>query len=85
MQQINMRHIMKKQFLNRFSTAWAILLLSGFLSSALAQDYDWAPDFPVGANIPAIEALDQHGQLRNFDDLVGDKGLILFLNRSFDW
>ena len=60
------------------------LLLGGFQATS-AQDYVWAPDFPVGSAIPEISAQDQNGQLRTFDDLKGEKGLLFMLSRSFDW
>ena len=62
----------------------AVLAFTGAQVS-MAQDFIWAPDFPVGASIPAINAPDQNGDMKNFDDLVGDKGLLLMLSRSFDW
>jgi len=63
-----------------------LLLLAGhWLSSAIAQEFVWAPDFPVGAQIPAISAPDQNGTMRSFDDLKGENGLVLVLSRSFDW
>lgn len=64
------------------STALALLLLVPMVQ---AQDYVWAPDFPVGATIPAIEAPDQNGVTRTFDDLVGENGLLMMFSRSFDW
>lgn len=63
----------------------ALLLLSCFWLNAGAQDFNWAPDFPVGTNIPMLEAPDQDGKVRALDDLTGDKGLVLVFNRSFDW
>lgn len=62
----------------------ALFLLSVFQVS-LAQDYVWAPDFPVGSAIPEISAEDQNGDLRDFDDLVGENGMLFMLSRSFDW
>ena len=47
-----------------------LLLFTGIWTTASAQDFDWAPDFPVGASIPALS---------------GDKGILLVFNRSFDW
>jgi len=64
----------------------AIAVLSfAFAQVSLAQDFVWAPDFPVGESIPAINAPDQNGDMKSFDDLVGEKGLVLMLSRSFDW
>ncbi|HJO12487.1 MAG: hypothetical protein QGG67_09485 [Gammaproteobacteria bacterium] len=61
------------------------VLFSGLMPNTLAQDYIWAPDFPVGTAIPAIEAQDQDGAVQTFGSLKGEKGLLLLLNRSFDW
>ncbi|MEX2470375.1 MAG: hypothetical protein WD396_11520 [Pseudohongiellaceae bacterium] len=64
------------------------LLALAFATAAplsLAQDFVWAPDFPVGSELPALEAVDQNGERRTFEDLVGDNGLLFMLNRSFDW
>jgi cytochrome oxidase Cu insertion factor (SCO1/SenC/PrrC family) len=66
----------------RLLTALMILSLSSLAST---QDFVWAPDFPVGTSIPAIEAVDQDGVVRTFDELKGEKGLLLMLSRSFDW
>ncbi len=62
----------------------AVILLGAFQVS-MAQDFVWAPDFPVGESIPEISAQDQDGKLRTFDDLKGEKGLLFMLSRSFDW
>lgn len=62
----------------------ALFLLSVFQVS-LAQEFVWAPDFPVGSSIPEISAQDQNGDLRDFDDLVGENGMLFMLSRSFDW
>ena len=61
------------------------LILASLFQLSIAQDYDWAPDFPVGATIPEISALDQNGALRSFNDLKGEKGMLFMLSRSFDW
>jgi len=67
--------------------ALPVLLLSCVLgtSAATAQDFVWAPSLPVGASLPAIDAVDQNGQRHTFADLTGEKGLVLVLSRSFDW
>lgn len=62
----------------------AVLLLCTSLAT-VAQEFDWAPEFPVGAAIPEISAPDQDGNVRNFDDLVGANGMLFMLSRSFDW
>jgi peroxiredoxin len=62
-----------------------IVFFSLFSASVLSQDWEWAPDFEVGDKLPAIEAPDQNGSIRNTGDLIGSKGLVLVLSRSFDW
>lgn len=61
------------------------LLLTAVFQVATAQDYVWAPDFPVGAEFPELAAQDQNGSLRTFDDLVGENGMLFMMSRSFDW
>ena len=51
----------------------------------MAQDFVWAPDFPVGASVPEISAQDQDGNVQSFDGLKGEKGMLLMMSRSFDW
>ena len=63
---------------------FAVLLLFT-VPAALAQDFVWAPDFPVGAAIPEISAQDQDGNVKTFADLVGEKGMLFMISRSFDW
>lgn len=60
----------------------SLLLVS---KSAIAQDFIWAPDFPVGASIPSISSQDQNGDIKTFDQMKGEKGLLFMLSRSFDW
>ena len=61
------------------------LLLFGSFQVSMAQDFVWAPDFPVGASVPEISAQDQDGNVQLFDDLKGEKGMLLMMSRSFDW
>ena len=74
-----------------YSSAKVIFLLLFSLGSLLtsmssgAQFYDWAPEFPVGAAIPMLEAPDQNGHIQTLDSLTGEGGLVLVFNRSFDW
>ena len=71
---------------SRYKFSLAGLIFAGFLSGAAsAQDFVWAPDFPVGAEMIAISAQDQNGEVRGFDDLVGSNGVLFMLSRSFDW
>lgn len=39
----------------------------------------------VGEKIPALDALDQHGTPRTFDDLKGPEGLLVLFYRTADW
>lgn len=62
-----------------------VFIGSTISTAALAQEFVWAPDFPVGSKIPVLEAPDQNGMQQNLASLSGDKGLMLFFSRSFDW
>lgn len=53
--------------------------------SLSAQDFVWAPDYPVGSEFAEISAPDQDGNVRDFYDLVGENGLLFMFSRSFDW
>lgn len=66
---------------------FSMLLSMLFIMSPVgfAQDWEWAPKFKVGDQFPPISAPDQNGERRTLADLVGEKGVVLFLNRSFDW
>ena len=61
------------------------LMLLGSFQISMAQDFVWAPDFPVGASVPEISAQDQDGNVQSFDGLKGEKGMLLMVSRSFDW
>lgn len=61
------------------------LMLLGSFQASIAQDFVWAPDFPVGASVPEISAQDQDGNVQSFDDLKGEKGMLFMMSRSFDW
>jgi len=74
------------QNLNRRLTRLVLLFSLLFVGSAAsAQEFVWAPDFPVGAQMAEIAAQDQNGELRDFTDLVGENGMLFMLSRSFDW
>jgi peroxiredoxin len=63
-----------------------VWLTAGLLAPLVAaQDWVWAPEFPVGSEMIPIEAPDQNGELHTFAQLSGEKGLVLVLSRSFDW
>ena len=71
--------------LSLLTKALIALALTGVFQLAAAQEFVWAPDFPVGASLPEISAQDQDGKLRTFDDLKGETGMLFMLSRSFDW
>ena len=61
------------------------LMLLGSFQVSIAQDFVWAPGFPVGASVPEISAQNQDGNVQSFDGLKGEKGMLLMMSRSFDW
>ena len=70
------------------SRAAQVLFLAPFMAlagSGFAADYqdEWGP--PVGSAMPAIDAPDQAGAARTLGDLAGERGVLLFVNRSADW
>lgn len=62
--------------------AWFAAMLA---SAALADEYADGWGLALGAQAPAIAAKDQSGALRDLGSLAGERGLLLFLNRSADW
>jgi len=71
--------------MKRLYHSLTLALLALFSIAAAAQDFVWAPDYPVGSEIPSISAPDQNGDVQTLAELSGDKGLVLVLSRSFDW
>ena len=65
--------------------ALAAYVLASLASSALADAYTDGWGLAVGAKAPTIKALDQTGAVRDLSSLAGERGLLLFLNRSADW
>jgi hypothetical protein len=59
-----------------------VVTLFGAFANAEYSD-DWGPE--AGSALPVLEAPDQNGQIRTLDNLSGNQGLLLFLNRSADW
>ena len=74
----------RSRLVGRACVAWLTYALA---SSAAAFDaaYSerWGPD--VGTPFPQFEVLDQAKTERTFVSLTGDRGLLLFFNRSADW
>ncbi len=70
---------MKKKYL------FATLLLAVCIPLPSWSDYgdDWGP--VLGSQLPKLEANDHTGAPRNLDNLAGERGLLLLLNRSADW
>lgn len=58
-------------------------LLAGTGASAADYAAGWGPE--IGSPLPVLEAPDQTGTTRTLEDLTGEQGLLLFLNRSADW
>jgi len=69
--------------MGRFPSAY---VLAALLLSAFAPAWAKIKTGPaVGAHIPPFEAVDTHGDLRNFANLTGPNGLVLLFVRSADW
>ncbi len=77
-------HLFRQRIVLLGKSLLVLVLLSTFQFSN-AQDYVWAPNFPVGSSIIDISAQDQNGTVQTFEDLIGEKGLLFMLSRSFDW
>ena len=67
------------------SKIFLALIFANVFQFANSQDYVWAPEFPVGSSFIEISAHDQNGAVQTFKDLVGEKGMLFMLSRSFDW
>lgn len=50
-----------------------------------AQDFVWAPELTVGSKLTPIRAADQNGTTHTIENLLGDKGLVLVMSRSYEW
>ena len=68
-----------------FLASLTLLLSTALLPISHAQEFVWAPDFPIGSPIPDITSQDQNGVVRDYNSIRGDRGVIFLLNRSFDW
>ena len=62
-----------------------VLILLLWAPGGFADEYSerWGP--AVGDSLPLLEATDQAGSTRSFENLKGKNGLLLFMNRSADW
>ena len=63
--------------------AFALSLLSATSPPSALDPSTLGP--AVGQPLPAFEARDQHGRLRDFASLKGPNGLVLVFFRSADW
>lgn len=79
-----MKHLLSSRMELLGKSLLALFLIAAFQVTQ-AQDYVWAPDLPVGSSLPEVSAQDQNGDLRGFDNLVGENGMLFMLSRSFDW
>lgn len=68
-----------------FAFAGMLIGMAVGSGSVLADDYaaQWGPE--IGSQLPVLEAYDQAGKLRTLENLSGERGFLLFLNRSADW
>ena len=48
-------------------------------------DYSESWGLRTGSPIPKLEFTDQYGVPRDFPNLVGERGLLIFFARSSDW
>ena len=60
-----------------------VVVLVFFLASPARAEIATGPK--VGTKIPDIQAYDQHGKLRTFEDLCGPEGLLVLFYRTADW
>lgn len=61
------------------------LLCLGFLSSTLAEEYEWATEQPIGSDFPTLTATDQYGREWATRDMAGENGFVFMFSRSVDW
>ena len=62
---------------------YVLSLLVASLAVAAEYSDEWGP--PAGTHIPAGGFTSHIGETRTFRGLMGDKGLLIFFNRSADW
>jgi hypothetical protein len=60
-----------------------LLALPG--SADVEKAWQWAETLPKGAALPKFEAMDHLGNRYASTELIGETGMLLFLNRSTDW
>ena len=62
-----------------------IALLSLFSLAALAEKFDWAPEFNVGDTFPTFSMADQDNNVQTNDRIAGENGYLVQFNRSVVW
>ena len=59
----------------------ALLLTLGLA----AEEWVWAPEYPVGSSLPNFSALDVDGEPVTLKQLAGEKGTLVLFSRSAVW
>lgn len=80
--EMDVKTLLRSTRVARISLLAAIAFLGGVGVAADYQD-EWGP--AVGSAMPTIDAPDHTGARRALGDLTGERGLLLFVNRSADW
>ena len=79
--------VVSRRLFVRMSFFIGAMLVALLASADASADDDhsagWGPE--IGSQLTLLEAHDQAGTLRTLDNLAGEQGLLLFLNRSADW
>ncbi|MFT7221487.1 MAG: hypothetical protein ACI8Z1_003109 [Candidatus Azotimanducaceae bacterium] len=62
-----------------------LVLFFGLSVVAMAEDYQWAPEQPVGSQLPSFTLPDANGNPKEISSLLGTKGMLLLFSRSSEW
>jgi hypothetical protein len=76
------RHVMK---MTGSLLLASVLVVASLGAQGAGQGSSRPVPFGVGDRIPQFHAPDQEGKERQFSDLVGAKGLVIFFFKSADW
>ena len=84
--------------LNRFTRTLALMCATLLLVACGSKDVlevksliDWNPEFTkdwapaIGSSLPPLSVKETSGLTPVFDDLTGEKGLLIFFVRSTNW
>ncbi len=66
-------------------TALAILLVTLSTFAYGEETWEWAPHLPEGKALPDFTSYDHQGERTSLTDIQGQKGTLLYFNRSTDW